>query len=66
LTTWEAVLLGEIGKTAGVHNGPDGQVVTLPSPLTVADEARGDGSTDLINSSPPAHDLFPDLEEITL
>jgi transposase-like protein len=66
LTTWEAVLIGEVSETAGVHNGADGQVATLhPSP-TVADEAHGDGGADLISTSPPDHDPFPDLEEITL
>jgi hypothetical protein len=67
LTTWEAVLIGEIGETAGMHNGADGQVATVhPPPTVAAAEAHGDGGADLISPSPRDHDPFPDLEEITL
>jgi hypothetical protein len=66
LTTWEEVLIGEVGETASVHNAADGQVTTPHVPPPAADEALGDVSADLVTTSLPDTDLSPDLEEITL
>jgi hypothetical protein len=65
LTTWEAVLLGEMGQVTDVHSPGDGQVTTLHGPPSAANEACGDRSADLISTPPPATDLFPNLEELT-